>query len=145
MTTAIFLVHAVSTLVMLGVIWFVQVVHYPLFESVGHDAFAAYEQAHTTRITWIVMPTMLAELGAAVALLWHRPPAVSSALVWTGLALLFVIWMSTALVQVPLHSRLQEGFDHGAFLMLVRTNWVRTVAWTARSALVTVMLVRGLA
>ena len=55
--------------------------------------------------------------------------------VWAGLALLAVIWLSTALVQVPLHRRLQGGFDAAAHRRLVRTNWLRTAAWTLRAAL----------
>ena len=40
-----------------------------------------------------------------------------------------------ALVQVPLHRRLQGGFDAAAHRRLVRTNWLRTAAWTLRAAL----------
>jgi hypothetical protein len=40
-------VHLAATAAMVGLIWFVQVVHYPLFASVGADEFVAYENAHT--------------------------------------------------------------------------------------------------
>ena len=42
----VLLVHLAATLVMLGVIWFVQIVYYPLFSRVGSGGFALYSDAH---------------------------------------------------------------------------------------------------
>lgn len=42
-------VHAATTLFMVGVIWFVQIVHYPLCSRVGGAAFAGYERDHVRR------------------------------------------------------------------------------------------------
>lgn len=130
------LANLFATLTMFGVIWVMQLVHYPLFSGVGADGFVAYETAHKVRITWIVFPAMLLELTTAVALLWRRPEVVPPWMVWVGLALVGVVWLSTALVQVPLHTALSSGFDGDAHARLVATNWVRTVAWTLRAGLV---------
>ena len=54
--------------------------------------------------------------------------------------LLAVIWVSTFLIQVPLHGRLTRGFDATRHSALVRSNWIRTVAWSARGALLAWML-----
>ena len=35
-----------ASLFMTGVIWFVQIVHYPLFANVSRSAFAEYERRH---------------------------------------------------------------------------------------------------
>ena len=59
-----------------GLIWTIQVVHYPLFSRVGREGFAAYEQAHSGMITPLVGPVMLAELAAAALLVAARPRAV---------------------------------------------------------------------
>ncbi len=138
MTAASWLVlaHVFATLTMFGVIWVVQLVHYPLFAGVGADGFADYEAAHQARITFVVLPAMLLELGTALALVWLRPEAVPGWLAWTGLGLVGVVWVSTAVVQVPLHTALSAGFDGDAHARLVASNWVRTAAWTARAALV---------
>ena len=122
--------HAGATLFMTGVIWFVQVVHYPLFARTGAAGFADYERDHARRTGWVVGPAMMLELLLALALAARGGMAA-----WAGLALLAVIWLSTALVQVPLHRRLQGGFDAAAHRRLVRTNWLRTAAWTLRAAL----------
>lgn len=132
-------VHAAATVFLAGLIWFVQIVHYPLLRAVGHDHFAQYEQLHVQRTTWVVLPSMLIEaltvaLLAAMPLLpWEvEPPGRVLALVGAGL--LVIIWMSTFLIQAPCHHRLQTGgFDQRVWTRLVQTNWLRTVAWTARA------------
>ena len=132
---ALLLAHAGSTLAMAGVIWFVQVVHYPLFAAVGAEGFAAYEAAHRRLTTRVVAPLMLVELAAAIGLLVRPPAAVPAWAAWVGLALLAVVWGSTFAVQVPLHERLSRGFDAAVHRRLVRGNWVRTMAWTVRAGL----------
>ncbi|MCG5054703.1 MAG: hypothetical protein KA712_17210 [Myxococcales bacterium] len=132
----VMLVHAAATLAMTGLIWFVQLVHYPLFAFVGEDAFARYEAHHQTRTTWIVAPLMLAELATAVLLVIVPPAGVSPLTARVALGLLALVWLSTAAWQVPLHRRLARGFDAPQIRTLVRSNWLRTLAWTARAALV---------
>ncbi|MGK0361310.1 MAG: hypothetical protein ACI9U2_003628 [Bradymonadia bacterium] len=127
--------HFIATLYMTGLIWFVQLVHYPLFAEVGEDAFVAYEAAHTQRTSIAVMGAMLVELGTAIGLVWMRPALISAAEAWIGLGLVGVIWASTFVLQVPAHTRLGQGFDVATARRLVRTNWIRTVAWTARAGL----------
>jgi hypothetical protein len=124
------------TLFMVGVIWFVQVVHYPLFSRVGEAAFAEYERHHTRRTGWVVVVPMLLELGTAVATAGY----VGGALAWCGLGLLAVAWVSTAFWQVPAHRRLEGGFDAVTHRRLVRTNWVRTVAWSIRGVIACALL-----
>ena len=121
---------------MVGVIWTIQLVHYPLFAGVGADGFTAYESQHAQRITWIVLPLMFAELLTAGWLAWTMPAALPGWSVWAGLGLVGVIWASTGLLQVPLHNTLSGGFDAAAHERLVATNWVRTAAWTLRGGLV---------
>ena len=136
----IVMLHAFATVAMTGLIWFVQVVHYPLFASVGEAGFERYEAAHVRRTTWVVAPLMLAELASAGWLAVWPPTPGSAWAVYLGFALLLVVWLSTALGQIPCHRRLEGGLDLGVVRRLVATNWIRTVAWTAR-ALVALYLV----
>ncbi len=133
---AVFVVHLAATLFMTGLIWFVQVVHYPLFAQVGAAGFAAYEAAHTARTTLVVAPAMLVEAATAVLLLAVRPACAPGWALWAGAGLAAVNWFSTALLQVPRHEILAAGFDAEAHRFLVASNWVRTAAWTARAMLV---------
>lgn len=143
--TALLLAHAAATLALTGLIWFVQVVHYPLFARVGEAGFAAYEEAHRRLTTLVVAPAMLVEAGTGIALLAARPDGVDAWPAWAGLVLLAVVWLSTAVVQVPCHDRLSRAFDPTVARRLVRTNWLRTAAWTARAGLVLAMLAQALA
>ena len=133
------LLHLIPTTFMAGVIWFVQVVHYPLFRGVGEHAFRSYEERHTVLTTWVVLPPMVAELGLASWLVLHAP-AEAQALAWAGAAMVALIWLCTFVVQVPCHARLSEGFDPNVWRRLVTTNWLRTALWSARVALALALL-----
>jgi hypothetical protein len=132
------LIHAAATLFMVGVIWFVQVVHYPLFDAVGREEFSRYESRHQQLVTLVVGPTMLIEALTAVLLIrWGVQPVW---ITWSGLGLLVVIWASTAFLQVPCHEQLNQSFVASTHTFLVVSNWVRTVAWSLRGVLVLLLL-----
>lgn len=131
--TAVATVHVATTLYMAGLVWFVQVVHYPLMARVGEADFRAYATAHATRTSWVVVVPMILEAATAAWLATQPPTAGSRPLMWLGLALVVVVWMSTFWLQVPCHRLLSRGFDRTVHRRLVRTNWLRTATWTARS------------
>lgn len=131
-TTLLMALHIAATLAMFGLIWFVQVVHYPLFARVGRVGFAHFEAAHARLTSFVVVPLMVLEALTAFALVVVLPGRTE---VWWGLVLLVVIWGSTLMLQVPEHRELRRGFDRDAHHRLVRGNWVRTVAWSTRAAL----------
>ena len=58
---ALLSLHLAATAAMFGLIWFVQVVHCPLFAAVGGDGFVSYETAHRRRTVFAVGPLMAAE------------------------------------------------------------------------------------
>lgn len=134
------LLHATATLIMFGVILVVQFVHYPLFRYVGTSTYDTYQAGHVRRMSWVVAPAMTIECVTAVLLVLRPPDGVASGTVWAGLALVALLWITTALVHVPLHRRLSEGFDATLHQQLVRTNWIRTGGWTVRAGLVVWML-----
>ncbi len=123
---------------MFGIIWFVQIVHYPLFVEIVPASFTRYETAYANRMGYIAGPLMVAELLSAVLLLVPalRLGTIPASQAWWGLGLVGLLWASTAFIQVPLHNQLHMGYSLGAIHRLVRSNWIRTVAWTARAALV---------
>jgi len=121
---------------MVGVTWFVQVVHYSLFSRIGPEKFSHYSEAHSCLTTYVVGPPMLVEAASALLLVFRRPEGVPLAATLIGLALVAVLWLSTALLQVPRHTALGSGFDRRTWSRLVLSNWVRTVAWSARGLLV---------
>lgn len=137
------LVHAGATVAMAGLIWFVQLVHYPLFELASRDRFAAFAEAHQRRTAWVVMPLMVTEAVTVAALLVRPPMGLGRDLLWAGAALLALIWLSTALLQVPEHRRLGAGWDATSARRLVRGNWLRTVGWSVRAWLALELVARA--
>lgn len=136
----IFLLHILATLMMCGIIWIIQWLHYPLFAHVGENAFQQYEILHRNWITPIVGPLMLLELGTAVLLVLRSPQGVSSSLLWLSLILVGIIWLSTWFIQVPLHNAITHNYDVEAIGKLVKSNWIRTISWSLRAILMLYML-----
>ena len=54
---SVLLVNLVATLFLVGLIWMVQIVHYPLFDDVDEQSYVSYQQRHQSSITYIVGPT----------------------------------------------------------------------------------------
>ncbi|QEG24555.1 hypothetical protein [Mariniblastus fucicola] len=136
MANLVLCLNLLSTWYMVGLIWMVQCVHYPLFAKVSAENYVAYQQLHERYITPVVGVPMLIEIVTAMLLLNFVPKGVPVAWVWTALILLIVAWLSTAFLQVPCHSKLNIAFDDVVHRRLVNTNWIRTVSWTARGILV---------
>ena len=124
-----------STAFMTGLIWFVEVVHYPLMDRVGREGFAAYHADHTRLTGRVVFIPMVVELLSAAWLVADRPAWLAPGLAWAGLTMALVTWGVTGLASVPAHHRLAAGFDPEWHRWLVTTNLVRTVAWTTHAAI----------
>ena len=137
----VLVISAAATWAMVGLIWMVQLVHYPMLAE-----FSAIEPVravvdHQRRITPVVGPFMAAEGVTALILLVDRPATMNALSAWAAAALLGVALLSTISLQVPLHGRLAEGHDEPAARWLIATNWLRTAAWTGRGVLLAVVLV----
>ena len=124
-----------TTLPLVGLIWMIQVVAYPLFARVASADFPAYHEAHSRLITYVVAPLMLGEL--VFATLWIVEPldAIPHPIVWVGAALAAAVWVVTMFISVPQHTKLARGFDGHTHRVLVTTNWFRTALWTIRGAI----------
>lgn len=136
--------NLIATLTMCGVILFVQVVHYPLFDSWDRGRFPELERRHQRLTTWVVAPPMLVELSASLALLFVPLPGVPEYLPWVGIAFVGVWAAVTAFVSIPLHEALAaRGFDAGVHRKLVRTNWLRVGAWWLHAGVGIAMLAKS--
>jgi hypothetical protein len=128
----IFLINTFASFFMTGLIWIVQLVHYPSFHYVGTDNFKAFQLHHVNSIDKIVIPVMVAELATSFGLAWTDGFLSLNAV---GFYIVMLIWISTGLFSVPAHSKLESSKDDHAIRKLVSTNWVRTILWSLKSAL----------
>jgi hypothetical protein len=140
LTLVTLLIQVATTWAMTGIIWFVQLVQYPSFAQVDPASFPSFHAQHSTAISVLVGPLMIAEAISAFAFIWAPLRVQAPWQIWLGVGLVAVIWASTFLLQVPAHTRLGSGFDEEAWRVLVNTNWVRTIAWSARACLVSYWL-----
>lgn len=143
-TDLLLMAQAVASGAMCGLIWFVQIVHYPLFARVTGAGDRGYAAEHQRRTAWVVIPFMLVEGAVAVLLAVAPSPGIPRAIAVMGLGLVLLLWAGTAAVQMPLHGRLgREGHVPPVVAALVRSNWPRTILWTARALLAAWMLRAG--
>ncbi len=142
---ALLVVNLASAAVMVGVIWFVQVVHYPLLARFSEAVPATVAQEHQRRTGWVVGAPLAVEGFVALALLAWPPDAASTAdtvALWAAAAVLGVALLSTVAIQVPQHGRLAVGHDAEVARRLVTGNWIRTVAWSVRLVLLIAVTAR---
>jgi hypothetical protein len=82
--------NTIATAVMVGVIWFVQVVHYPLLAQFGSTQSVAVAEQHQQRTGYVVGLPMLVEGLSTLWLLARRPDGVAVLLPWVNAVLLAV-------------------------------------------------------
>lgn len=137
----VLIVQAVASGAMCGLIWFVQAVHYPLFALITGEPSRHHARENQRRTGPVVIPFMALEVVTAALVAVWPPAGVGRGATLVGLALVGVAWLSTLFLQMPLHGRLaDEGHTDGAVTRLVRSNWLRTIAWTMRAILAAWML-----
>lgn len=129
--------HGLTVCAMVGIIWFVQIVHYPLFLQVGEQEYHHYHSGHLARTGILIAPLMLTEMGTGILLLALLAVTDVSLLAqpqWftASMVVLGVIWVSTFFVQVRYHHALDHGKNETAIRRLTLTNWLRTILWTVR-------------
>lgn len=138
MTEVALVAGTAASWVMVGVIWFVQIVHYPLLAQL-RDAVSRTSAEHRWRTTVVVAAPMAVQGLATLVLLMAPPDQVWPLWPWAAAVLLAVALGVTAAVSVPLHVRMTDIGDLSAGRRLVITNWWRTAAWSGHGVVMTVM------
>lgn len=129
-----------SLFFMIGVIWVVQITVYPAMKWFETHEFGMRHDAYRNKIALIVTGPMFLELLASVYAVVRPFEWLDRTVAIVLLAFLVLIWVSTVVIQVPLHERLSAGKDVDAIESLVRTNWIRTSLWSLRGLIVTTLL-----
>lgn len=124
--------HYIVSFILLGLIWTIQLVHYPSFVYVSSERFIDFEKMHTFKISLVVMPLMIIELITALSMLYLNSMNVPS-MAYT--AIIVFIWLSTFTFSVPCHKKLYLGKDIKIIKKLISTNWIRTILWSIKASL----------
>lgn len=119
--------HVLMDFGMCIVLWLVQLVIYPGFLRLKDDQLTAWHRVYTFRVSFIIMPLMLAQLGLAGWAAFGDPSVLNLGILVAVLA----CWALTFLVSVPLHNKLSRGsLSLPVREQLIRTNWPRTLLWS---------------
>ena len=135
----IVLFNFIMSFLMMGVIITTQIVSYPLFLCITKSNFKKYHSTYVNKISFIVMPIMLSELVLSIILLFIIQN-FSSVIILSSMLLIF---LSTLFLQVPMHQKLEYGYNNQSINYLINTNWIRTFLWVIKST-ASYNLVKGL-
>lgn len=116
-----------SNLALIGLIWTVQIVHYPSFLYIDKKKAFEFQDFHMKKITFVVMPLMLIEFFCGVILLYlnYKNPVFL-----VGFISLLLIWAWTFFVNVPIHTKLMKNYNDDLIHKLIKSNWPRTLLWS---------------
>ncbi len=131
-------VHVCVTWYLVGLSWFVQMVHYPLLYRIPDTQFSDYCKRHQKLTGRVVIVPMLVEFISGI-MLWHTQPSDP----WLSalMALLAIVWGVTFFIAVPAHQALARAKSTGVIRRLILAHWVRTSAWTLRGILLLLLLI----
>ena len=104
----IFLLNLVLSFIAVGLIWTIQLVHYPSMKFIPKERFVEYHNFHSMRISILAMPLMFAELVTSLMLFYQNFNNTIQTIFLANLIIIVLIWLSTFLIQVPLHNALSK-------------------------------------
>ena len=131
--------HLALASIMVGVIWVIQLVHYPSFRFTDKEKYVSFQIFHMRNISFIVVPVMILEfLSGLLLVLYHSN---HESLLRISFILLLIIWLVTALFFAQIHQKLSKGYDETLVRNLVSLNWIRTLLWTIRTIIITYCLI----
>ena len=110
---------------LLILIWMVQLIIYPGFKYVDENSFLEHHKWYMRQISIIVVPLMFAQVGLEITSIINGNISIHR------IILICLVWASTFLLSVPIHNKLLKGKDLNQIGSLVKTNWPRTIIWTA--------------
>ena len=126
-------IHAAASMFMVGLIWTIHYVHYPLFAYVGESTYVSFQAAHVERIGRLLFVPWLTEGITLIGILalaflggrktWRVPAVING----EAMAIVLVI---SGFWSAPAHAKLADGFDKSVHDQLMAANLIRTLAWT---------------
>lgn len=125
--------HVIATFFMVGLIWTIHYIHYPLFAYVGESTYPAFQAEHVERIgkllfvPWMTEGMTLLGVGALAFFGGRKELRIPSLLNGLGMSIVLVI---SGFWSAPAHGELSDGFDASVHSRLMNANLIRTIAWT---------------
>ena len=131
MTLYLLISNLVVNSILLGIIMMTQFINYPLLKSYNEN-FHTIHQNYMKRMGYVVGPIMVLEfLIISFLFLLNFENKVTTAM----FLITCLIWVSTFLIQVPIHQSLTYRKEKKLIQRLIKTNWIRTMLWSMKLVL----------
>ncbi|MBF25930.1 MAG: hypothetical protein CMP49_05395 [Flavobacteriales bacterium] len=130
------LYNLIITSILVGVIIITQIVNYPLFKNINHD-FSSIHKQYVAKIGITAGPMMVLELLILIALLIQN---FDNIIIQLMSGLVFIIWISTFGIQVPIHNQLASS-NKKNLNVLIYSNWIRTICWILKLILSSILFI----
>lgn len=133
-THRVFLCFLLLTFYCFGAAVMNEWVQYQSWADLGqYISVADFARWHTATnkliIPVLVLPMALLTM-IAFSLIWLLPPLIPRWTLWVVLSCHVVAWCSTLFIQVPIEMQLeQQGYSSALMQQLLRTDWIRKVAF----------------
>ena len=126
---------------MVGMIWVIQVLHYPslgkagklTFETENEAIYDALQSQHVDRIGNLLLAPWLIEGVTLLAILWialFKSEYLTRLPTLINGAAMAVILAISGFWSAPAHGKLLDRFGADVYDGLMTANFVRTIAWT---------------
>lgn len=111
---------------LLILIWLVQLIIYPSFHYVAEGNFIIWHRKYVRLISIVVVPLIVSQLVVELVHSFFQSPN------WFRLVIIGTIWLATFSFSVACHSSLDKaGKSRKTIKRLIKTNWIRTILWSA--------------
>ena len=99
--SSVFIVNIIISFIATGLIWTIQLVHYPSMKFISDEKFTVFHNFHSKRISILAIPIMLIELFTSFLLFYQNGNSYHYIFA-INLFIVILIWISTFLIQVPM-------------------------------------------
>lgn len=128
------IIQLISSGAILGVLWYLQLVHYPLLKKVK-DNFTAYETLSVRKILFFMTPWIILDVLVNVILALNLSSGFAGIIMGIILALSIFTWLMTFFFQIDIQQELLSGFSLKSLKSVIRSSLIRTIIWSFKVAL----------
>ena len=121
-----------------------QIQHYGIYPSVGEENFKNYMKANNkSAMVPSIVPAMLLML-VNIILIFSRPAFLPRSIAILTFVLNVIAFISTITWQRKLQGDMAEtGYDEIKILLLISTNWIRTLAFLIQSIIAVAIIMQA--
>jgi len=132
METFFLLINLLSTILIAGILWFVQLVHYPLFNEIPAKNFINYGYYHSRKVSGIIKPLFIVDFTTLILLLILLGSNLSTNLMIVNVTIFIITIVLTQIIFIPIHQKLSKSPNSQTISQLIRLNWIRTLIWSLK-------------